>query len=154
MNICFSISIAQHGEIIMIINSSSWSQNLSLRVRVHRVRVLKSHYCSYCSWPTIASIDFWSCFCSFIDKYIYLYFPPLQLKAILCLFNWETIQEKRNEWFSKYEMKRQLWLKSGFHKMKKIDFNVKILFSKWKTLLKHCEDCCKKCNWGIKARVS
>ena len=66
MNICFSISIAQHGEIIMIINSSSWSQNLSLRVRVNRVtvlrvRVLKSH-CSYCSWPTIASIDFWSCF--------------------------------------------------------------------------------------------
>ena len=55
MSICFSISIAQHGEIIIIINSSPWSQKLSLRVRV-----LKSH-CSYCSWP-IASIDFWSCF--------------------------------------------------------------------------------------------
>ena len=67
-------------------------------------------------------------FCSFIDKYIYLYFPPLQLKAILCLFNWETIQEKRNEWFSKYEMERQMWLKSGFHKIEKIYLNVKILF--------------------------
>ena len=55
MNICFSISIAQHGEIIIIINSSPWSQNLS-----SRVRVLKVH-CSYCSWLITASIDFWSC---------------------------------------------------------------------------------------------
>ena len=41
MNTCSSISIAQHGEIIIIINSIPWSQNLSLRDRVHRVRVLR-----------------------------------------------------------------------------------------------------------------
>ena len=38
MNICFSISIAQNGEILIIINSSPWSQNLSSRVRVQRVK--------------------------------------------------------------------------------------------------------------------
>ena len=38
MNICSSISIAQYGEIIIIINSSHWSQNLSPRVRVQRVK--------------------------------------------------------------------------------------------------------------------
>ena len=41
MNTCSSISIAQHGEIIIIISSIPWSQNLSLRDRVHRVRVLR-----------------------------------------------------------------------------------------------------------------
>ena len=32
------MSIAQHGEIIIIINLSPWSQNLSPRVRVQRVK--------------------------------------------------------------------------------------------------------------------
>ena len=65
MNICFSTSIAQHGEIIIIINSSPWSQNLSLRVRVLKV------HCSYCSWPSIASIDVWSCYIykKYVDEF-------------------------------------------------------------------------------------
>ena len=92
MNICFSISIAQHGEIIIIINSSPWSQNLSLRVRVNRVtvlrvRVLKSH-CSYCSWPTIASIDFWSCFWLWRTHVYRLYCNITQLFVFMKTFIW------------------------------------------------------------------